>query len=614
MRLPKPFFRLPVQLDAARLHAEISALPDSAWQPHPNHIPGNECVRLISVDGGENDLVHGRMAPTPHLEGMPYLRQALASFGVVWSRSRLMRLAPHSTVPEHADINHHWFSRVRVHIPIQTNPAVRFYCAEDAVHMAAGEAWVFDNWRLHRVENRSDLPRVHLVADTSGSAAFWQFVASSEHPEVRQVQLAFDPASTLPLRVERAKQTALMPPAELDLLVQDLGAELETQVRSGDAPQRLAAFLGLLDAFRYDWRQLYVAREDDTDLAAFVALRDRLRELGRAAAEGLAMRTNRVAAAVVLEGRITRALIGEPDVSPAASSPAPARRVSRGEPQSALREPLFIIAAPRSGSTLLFETLAVHHGFCSIGGEAHELIEGLAELRPGTGGVDSNRLSATEATENVITRLRERFAAALVDSAGRRLESTTTTRLLEKTPKNALRIPLLDRVFPGARYLFLWRDPRPNLHSIIRAWESGRWKTYAGLPGRADPWSLLLPPGWQHFADAPLPRIAAFQWDMANRTALDDLASLPDSRWMAMRYEDFVADPATVVAAVLKFAGMPMDDALQARLSAPLPWSRHTLSAPDPDKWRSLDADIRGVESMYAATWQRLQALPLSSR
>ena len=93
MRLPRPFYRLPVHFDVERLRAEIAALPPDAWHPHPNGGAGNFAVRLISGEGGENDEVNGVMRMTPHLERSPYMRQVLASFGVVWSRSRLLRLA-----------------------------------------------------------------------------------------------------------------------------------------------------------------------------------------------------------------------------------------------------------------------------------------------------------------------------------------------------------------------------------------------------------------------------------------------------------------------------------------------------------------------------------------
>ena len=175
MKLAKPFYRLPVRFDAQRLREEVAALPGSAWAMHPNEIKGNSSLRLISVNGGENDDVDGVMLPTPHLAQSPYMRQVLASFGVVWSRSRLLKLAPFAGVPQHADINYHWFNRVRLHIPIVTHPDVRFFCGNEVVHMAQGETWIFDNWRLHRIENPVDAERIHLVADTSGSASFWQF-------------------------------------------------------------------------------------------------------------------------------------------------------------------------------------------------------------------------------------------------------------------------------------------------------------------------------------------------------------------------------------------------------------------------------------------------------
>ena len=117
MRLPRPFYRLPVRFDAARLQAELEALPDTAWARHPKEFEGNASIRLISVDGAENDGMRGVMRPTPHLQACPYVRQVLASFGVVWSRSRFMRLSARSNVPEHADTSYHWFQRVRIHIP-----------------------------------------------------------------------------------------------------------------------------------------------------------------------------------------------------------------------------------------------------------------------------------------------------------------------------------------------------------------------------------------------------------------------------------------------------------------------------------------------------------------
>ncbi len=120
------------------------------------------------------------MAPTPHLQRCPYIQQVLGSFRVVLGRSRLMRLGPGATVPPHSDVNYCWFHRVRIHIPVVTSPRVSFSCGGQTVHMAAGEAWVFDNWREHTVHNGGDADRVHLVIDTTGNAAFWNMVEASQ--------------------------------------------------------------------------------------------------------------------------------------------------------------------------------------------------------------------------------------------------------------------------------------------------------------------------------------------------------------------------------------------------------------------------------------------------
>jgi len=113
-------------------------LPASAWAEHPSDYQGNSSVRLISSGGGENDDVRGQMLLTPHLRNCPYVQQVLESFGVVWGRSRLMRLAPGASVPEHADINYHWFRRVRVHVPVVTVPQVRFHCGGESCTCGRG--------------------------------------------------------------------------------------------------------------------------------------------------------------------------------------------------------------------------------------------------------------------------------------------------------------------------------------------------------------------------------------------------------------------------------------------------------------------------------------------
>jgi len=302
MRLPRPFYQLPVRFDAARLQAEVTALPDAAWTAHPDGIPGNSAVRLITVDGAETDDHYGQMLPTPWLTAMPYMRQALAGFGVVWSRSRLMRLAPGVGVPLHADIHYHWHKRVRLHIPIVTRPEVRFHCDTQSVHMAAGEAWIFDNWRLHHVENPTDIARIHLVADTTGTAGFWHFACGQLPPRAQWPTVAWNPEANPQLLTECDQRSPVMPAAEVELLVGDLRAELSAADGTAQAREHTARFGMMLESFVQDWRQLCALHgTDGRARSEFMRLADAVRKNAQALAQGVIMRTNNVSALLVLE-------------------------------------------------------------------------------------------------------------------------------------------------------------------------------------------------------------------------------------------------------------------------------------------------------------------------
>ena len=52
--------------------------------------------------------------------------------------------------------------------------------------MTAGEAWIFDNWREHQVLNPTPDARIHLVADTAGTSAFWRLVAQGQSADFEQ--------------------------------------------------------------------------------------------------------------------------------------------------------------------------------------------------------------------------------------------------------------------------------------------------------------------------------------------------------------------------------------------------------------------------------------------
>jgi hypothetical protein len=139
--------------------------------------------------------------------------------------------------------------------------------------------------------------------------------------------------------------------------------------------------------------------------------------------------------------------------------------------------------------------------------------------------------------------------------------------MLEKTPRNALRVPFLNAVFPDAQFIVLYRDPAATIRSMLQAWRSQWFISHYSLPGWPGPfWSLLLIPGWRELKGRPLPEIVTTQWETATRILFDDVAQLPPERWCATTYERLVESPAEEIVRLCDFAGIEWDRPIHGSL------------------------------------------------
>lgn len=264
MKLPVPFIQLPLRFDAAALAAEIQALGEAAWRPHPQGFAGNSMLPLVAVDGDPaNEAFAGVMRPTAALRACPRLANALDGLGATIGRTRLMRLAGQAEVKLHVDQGYYWAERVRVHVPIVTQPTVRFECGGETINMAAGECWIFDTWRQHRVVNDATQSRIHLVADTVGGGAFWDLVdrgrghdAQVPGWQAREVPLSEDfPAK---LECESRNVPDVMGPWEL-------GKHLRFLLDEARPHPRLAAVRAATERLLRTWAGLWALHGDAAD-------------------------------------------------------------------------------------------------------------------------------------------------------------------------------------------------------------------------------------------------------------------------------------------------------------------------------------------------------------
>ncbi|GAB1597057.1 sulfotransferase [Lysobacter claricitrinus] len=652
MKLEHPFLQLPVSFDAGVLAREIEALGPDVWRPHPQGFAGNDALTLISVDGDPaSDDVHGPMRPTPHLLACPYLMQVMHSLGAVWGRSRLMRLAGQAEVTPHVDINYYWREHMRIHVPIVTQPTVRFVCDGQELNMREGECWTFDTWRRHNVHNDDHRQRIHLVADTVGGPGFWELMRDARpHDEQREgwtPRLVAPRPEPVALQLESYNLPTVMTPWEAR-------THFEFLVGEAASSESLDRFVrDAMQPFLREWQALWALHGDSgRGLDAYRAARDRMR-MAATPFDTIRMRNNvlltkalhaivtmnlvaastRAAAPVAAAARpqaqapraaapaATRSIggnfnpmfqfgptstprpaasAGAVAVAPRPTAPAPPAPAARSNIR--FDRPVIVLSAPRSGSTLLFETLARAPDVYTIGRESHRTFESLPGLKPADRGFDSNRLTGDDATPAVIEALKANFAAEMRDRDGVPPRHDVV-RLLEKTPKNSLRVPFLRRAFPDAHYVLLYRRPNEVLASMIEAWQSGKFRTYPTLPGwNGLPWSMLLVPGWRSLDGKPIEEIAAYQWACTMNTLLDDVADLPRDRVTTVRYHEFLANPQAEMQRVTASAGLGWDVVLDA-----LPLSKTTLTKPDPDKWRKHEAAISRVLPGLQSTIERAE-------
>jgi len=218
-----------------------------------------------------------------------------------------------------------------------------------------------------------------------------------------------------------------------------------------------------------------------------------------------------------------------------------------------LLKPTFIVAPPQSGAAFVCDALSVLPGVRLLGARGRAVLDRAEEVDPANRDYDSGRRTAADANPATADRIGKELRAVLGGGG----ESAPGHRMIDATPRNALRIPFLDAIFPDARFLYIYREPGSTLENMVEAWCSGKYVTYPHLPGwTGQPWSLLLVPGWRDLAGRQLSEIVAEQWSTATRILLHDLEQLDPDRWCVTDYAALTEDPGAELPRLSSFLGL----------------------------------------------------------
>lgn len=232
-------------------------------------------------------------------------------------------------------------------------------------------------------------------------------------------------------------------------------------------------------------------------------------------------------------------------------------------------DPIFLVGCSRSGTTVSFETLAAAPGLASLGVELPDFWDGLHG--PHHNGWASEAATADDA--------RPQHRDAALRFFYQRLGAG---RVLDKTCINVMRIPYLHALFPRARFVFIQRDGRDNISSMMDGWKHGRTDGGFGLEhflgpspepvaidgGRFREWHFFLPPGWREYNRASLEQVCAFQWVAANRLALEAKRAIPAGQWVHLRYEDLFERPVEMFAAAFEQLDLAFTQEIRERCAS----------------------------------------------
>jgi hypothetical protein len=247
--------------------------------------------------------------------------------------------------------------------------------------------------------------------------------------------------------------------------------------------------------------------------------------------------------------------------------------------------PVFVIGAPRSGTTMLHRLLQASSELASMPYEGHDLWR--IFHHPRYRGWSSDHLAFGDAVPG-----ERRFADTFINSRSER----DAARFVEKTPENSLRIGYLRELYPDAIFVVLRRDPCDVISSLIKGWRHPRdiYRSYyvptdlqiPHYPHRRQ-WCFALIEGWRDYVAQPIPEIAFEQWWQCTAALKAARNTVAQERWYELYFEDLLEQPEQQLKALCEAIDIGNEPALQKRLTELLATPVNAMSPPGRSKWQT---------------------------
>lgn len=269
-----------------------------------------------------------------------------------------------------------------------------------------------------------------------------------------------------------------------------------------------------------------------------------------------------------------------------------------------IEHPVFIIGSPRSGTTLLGELIDIHPE-AKLWFEPYFIWDKYFRL------AEDDVRKFEDATPEVISYIRRSFKEFA--------EKSSCFIVIDKSPRNSLKIPFIRRIFPKARFIHIYRDGRDSTLSIHKEWLKKIYnnKNFShsiadNIKNNLKKWQLYLRwlnmqpfikdrfktlwfeshgkffvkekslnrlrwkgrvgwgprfAGWETaFQSHSLLQFNALQWQMCVSSILDYWHEIPSEFKLAICYEALLKDPHATVKQILEFIGIGYDSLFESKM------------------------------------------------
>ena len=238
---------------------------------------------------------------------------------------------------------------------------------------------------------------------------------------------------------------------------------------------------------------------------------------------------------------------------------------------SELKPPIILFGNTRSGTSIVQKVMSTHPDIVGW----YEPSELWLYADPGR---PHDEFDESDATDKVKRYIRKQFL--------KYQQRNGNCVVLEKTPKNILKIPYVHATFPEATYLFIVRNPlsfvssvelkwqRPigrgriirrlkstpvtQLHHYLKRFLNQQWNNRILRRKYLSIWGPRYKGIQEDLKTRDLLTVIARQWAICSKKAEEDLALFDNGQVLRLRYEDFVEDPIYHLERICSHCGFEM--------------------------------------------------------